>query len=152
MVSPRDLPRPTPMSNRVVYNIFWFLIFKTYTHYVFKMYMYYKRNTGGLYFILTRRCQGRFSSQPVTFKRNWSNDWFFVYVMYILFYYWYLFYKLFSTSRHSKLVGYAFILFIHWVRGLLTLSLSLFFKLSTDPTLSWRGGDLVAPLSKLSSI
>ena len=49
MVSPHGLPWPISVSGRVVYIIFWFLIFKTYTYYVLKMYMYYERNTSGLW-------------------------------------------------------------------------------------------------------
>ena len=49
MVSPHGVPWPTPVSGKVVYIIFQFLIFKTYTYYVLKMYMYYETNTGGLW-------------------------------------------------------------------------------------------------------
>ena len=48
-MSPHGLFRLTPMSDRDVYIIFSVLILKTYMYYVFNIYMYYKRNTGGLY-------------------------------------------------------------------------------------------------------
>ena len=72
-----------------------------------------------------------------------------VYMMYILFTTDTLFYKLFSTSHYSKLVDYAFILFIHLVHSLLTL-ISPLLKLSTDHALMWCGGAFVDLLSRLS--
>ena len=48
MVSSRDLPKPTLVSERVVYSIFQFVIFKIYTYYIFKVYMNYEMNTDGL--------------------------------------------------------------------------------------------------------
>ena len=45
-----------------------------------------------------------------------------------------------------------FILFIHWVRDLLTHSFPLLFKLSIGLALLWRGGESVALLNRLYSI
>ena len=41
-VSPRGLPRPTPVSGSV-YDILRFYDIKTYTYYIFNVHMYYKK-------------------------------------------------------------------------------------------------------------
>ena len=97
-------------------------------YYVFNIYMYYKNDTGGLWlhpspallekvFRLARDILKEIDPQT-DFLHMWFIYCFLTDI--VLFYNWFL------TYRHSKLVGYAFIMFVHWVRGLLTPSFSLF--------------------------
>ena len=92
-----------------VYIIFLILIFKTYMYYVFNIYMYYKRNIGGLWLhpnlallekIFRPTCGILKEIDPqIDFLHMWFIYCFLIDIV--------LFYNWFSTSRHSKLVGYA---------------------------------------------
>ena len=99
-------------------------------YYVFNIYMYYKRNIGGLWLhpgpVLLEKVfrPARDILKEIDPQTDFLHMWF-IYIFFtdnVLFYSWFL------TSRNSKLVGYVFILFIHWVRGLLTLSFPLFLR------------------------
>ena len=123
-----------------------FSIFDSETH------MYYKRNTNGLWLRPNPTLLEKvFRPAHDIFKRNLSTDWICTYeITYCFLTDIVMFYNRFSTSHHSKLVGYA----CYLVRSLsmwFTHSLiSFLFRLSTGPALPSRGGYPVAPLDRWS--
>ena len=116
-------------------------------YYIFNIYMYYKRNTGGLWLHLgSTLLEKVFRPAHDIFKRKLSTDWISTHeITYCFLTDIVMFYNRFLTFHHSKLVGYA----CYLVRSLSTWFthslISHLSRLSTGPALPWYGGYLVAP-------
>ena len=107
---------------------------RIYMYYVFKIYMYYKRNTGGLWLHPGSMMLEKVFDQPMSFKIKGSstNTMLFYYnlllfiFMFIHIYIHYDFIYLSSTPSSLNLVDFCYS-FPHWARVLLIPSFSFFF-------------------------